>query len=146
MLRSSLLSFSLAILGSACGGAQKEVPVRGTDNELVRLAGNWEGDYHGLESGRSGPIEFDLRLGMHSAEGEVRMGGTTPLKIEFVNFKDGQIRGTIAPYTDPACSCQVETSFLGTRSGDHIEGKFETKLGTTGQVQSGSWQVKRTAH
>ena len=146
MLRASVLSFSLAILGAACGGTQKEVPVKGADNELLKLAGNWEGDYHGLESGRSGPIQFDLRLGMHSAEGEVRMGGTTPLKIEFVNVKDNQIRGTIAPYTDPACSCQVETTFLGNRTGDQIEGKFETKLGSTGQVQTGSWQVKRAAH
>lgn len=146
MLRVSILALSLAILGGGCGGTQKEVPVQGTDNELVRLAGTWEGDYHGYESGRSGPIAFDLRLGMHSAEGEVRMSGTTPLKIEFVNFKDNQIRGTIAPYTDPTCSCQVETTFLGTRTGDQIEGKFETKLGATGQVQTGSWQVKRTAH
>lgn len=143
MLRASLL-LSLAVLGSACGGTQKEIPVQGTDNELVKLAGTWEGDYQGADSGRSGPIKFDLRLGVHSAEGEVRMGGTTPLKIEFVNVKDNQVRGTIAPYTDPACKCQVETTFLGTRSGEEIAGSFEAKLGT-GQTQSGSWQVKRTS-
>ncbi|HEX4421659.1 MAG TPA: hypothetical protein VH165_27290 [Kofleriaceae bacterium] len=141
-LRCSILA--LALLG-ACGGGQQEVTVQGTDNELVKLAGTWEGNYQGVESGRSGPVTFDLRVGQHSAEGEVRMGGTTPLKIEFVNVKDGQVRGTIAPYTDPACSCQVETTFLGTRSGDEIEGGFKTKVGATGQVQTGSWQVKRTS-
>ncbi|HEY0194897.1 MAG TPA: hypothetical protein VGC42_27480 [Kofleriaceae bacterium] len=73
-------------------------------------------------------------------------GRTTPLKIEFVNVKDSQIRGTIAPYTDPTCSCQVETTFLGNRTGESIEGKFETKLGGTGKTQAGSWQVKRTEH
>ncbi|MBC7976001.1 MAG: hypothetical protein H7138_13600 [Myxococcales bacterium] len=130
---------------AACGGGQREVAVKGPDNELVKLVGTWEGDYHGDDSGRSGPISFGLQLGQHSAEGEVRMGGTTPLKIDFVQIKAGQIRGTIAPYTDPGCSCQVETTFLGTRAGESISGMFETKVGATGQIQTGSWKVARTA-
>jgi len=146
MRRASILSLSLAILSTACGGSQKEIPVHGSDNELVRIAGTWEGAYRGNDSGRSGPIQFDLRLGMHSAEGEVRMGGTTPLKIEFVNVQNGQVRGTIAPYVDPACNCQVETTFLGNRRGEEFEGTFETKLGANGQVQTGNWHVTRTAH
>jgi hypothetical protein len=137
--------FSLATL-AACGGGQREVAVKGADNELVKLVGTWEGSYHGDDSGRSGPVSFALQLGQHSAEGEVRMGGTTPLKIEFVQIKAGQVRGTIAPYTDPGCNCQVETTFLGTRAGEAISGMFETKLGTTGQIQTGSWKVARTAH
>lgn len=142
----TLRVISLLLVGLvACAGSQREVAVQGTDNELIKLAGNWQGDYQGNESGRSGPITFDLRLGQHSAEGEVRMGGTTPLKIEFVTVKDSQVRGTIAPYTDPACSCQVETTFLGTRTGDEIAGRFDSKLGATGQTQTGSWQVKRTS-
>jgi hypothetical protein len=136
---------SLATL-AACGGGQREVEVKGTDNELVKLVGTWEGNYHGAESGRSGPVSFALQLGHHSAEGEVRMGGTTPLKIEFVQIQAGQVRGTIAPYTDPGCQCQVETTFLGTRAGEAISGMFETKVGATGQIQTGSWQVARTAH
>ncbi len=136
---------SLATL-AACGGGQKEVEVQGADNELVRLVGTWQGHYHGSESGRSGPVSFALQLGHHAAEGEVRMGGTTPLKIEFVQIQAGQVRGTIAPYTDPSCQCQVETTFLGTRAGESIAGQFETKVGTTGTLQTGSWQVARTAH
>jgi len=143
MLR--ILILSLPIL-AACGGGQREVAVKGTDNDLVRLVGTWEGNYQGTDSGRSGPVSFALQLGQHSAEGEVRMGGTTPLKIEFVQIKDGQVRGTIAPYADPACACQVETTFLGTRSGEAISGMFETKVGATGQIQTGSWHVVRTAH
>jgi hypothetical protein len=139
------LGLSLGVL-AACGGGQRDVVVEGTDNELVMLAGSWDGSYRGADSGRSGPVTFSLRVGQHSAEGEVRMGGTTPLKIEFVHIKAGQIRGTIAPYTDPACKCQVETTFLGQRAGESISGTFETKLGTTGQVQAGSWDVTRTAH
>ena len=136
---------SLATL-AACGGGQKEVAVKGSENELVKLVGTWEGDYHGVESGRSGPVSFALQLGQHSAEGEVRMGGTTPLKIEFVQIKAGQVRGTIAPYTDPACSCQVETTFLGTRTSESISGMFETKVGATGQIQTGQWRVTRKSH
>src|SRR5688500_14608743 len=116
-LRSSILSFAIL---AACGGGQREVAVKGPDNELVKLVGTWEGSYQGTDSGRSGPISFALQLGQHSAEGEVRMSGTTPLKIEFVQVKAGQIRGTIAPYTDPACTCEVETTFLGNRTGESI--------------------------
>lgn len=142
-LRASIVS--LALLG-ACGGGQKAIAVKGSDSELVKLAGTWEGNYQGNDSGRSGPVTFDLRVGQHSAEGEVRMGGTTPLTIQFVQFTEGQVRGTIAPYTDPSCSCQVETTFLGSRDGESINGTFEVKVGGTGQVQTGSWQVKRVAH
>jgi len=138
----ALLSLSLPL---GCGGGQKDVTVKGSDNELARLAGDWQGDYKGNESGRAGPVTFSLQVGQHTAEGEVVMGGTTPLKIEFVQVKGGQLRGTIAPYTDPGCSCQVETSFLGTLSADTISGTFETKVSATGQVQTGSWSVTRRA-
>jgi hypothetical protein len=139
----SIIAVIVAV--AACGGGQKEVAVKGTDNELVKLVGEWQGDYKGTESGRSGPVSFTLQLGSHTAEGEVVMGGTTPLKIEFVAVKGGQVKGTIAPYTDPNCACQVETSFLGNVSGDAISGMFETKIGASGQIQTGSWQVSRKA-
>jgi hypothetical protein len=102
-------------------------------------------DYKGNDSGRTGPVSFSLQLGSHTAEGEVVMGGTTPLKIEFVQVKGGQVKGTIAPYTDPNCTCQVETSFLGNVTGESIAGMFETKIGATGQIQTGTWQVTRKA-
>lgn len=139
----------IALLVAACGGGQKEIEVQGKDTELVKLAGEWEGDYKGNESGRSGPVTFSLQLGRHIAEGEVVMGGPgpqkTPLKIEFVQLDGGQIKGTIAPYTDPNCACQVETSFLGKLQGEAIAGMFETKIGATGQIQTGSWRVTRKA-
>jgi hypothetical protein len=140
-LWSSLVSLAVV---AGCGGGQKEVAVKGADNELVKLVGTWEGEYRGSDSGRSGPVTFTLQLGQHTAEGEVRMAGTTPLKIEFVQVQGGQIRGAIAPYTDPTCTCQVETTFLGTRAGDTISGMFETKVGATGQIQTGAWHVART--
>ena len=128
---------------AACGGSQKAVAVQGNDLDLARVAGDWHGEYKGNESGRSGPVSFSLQVGSHTAEGQVIMGGATPLKIEFVKVNKDEVKGTIAPYTDPNCSCQVETTFLGNLANDAIDGTFETKLGTTGQVQTGTWSVTR---
>jgi hypothetical protein len=133
--------FILAAL-VACGGSQKEVAVQGNDLDLARVAGDWEGEYKGTESGRSGPVTFSLQMGSHTAEGQVFMGAT-PLKIEFVKVSKDEVKGTIAPYTDPNCSCEVQTTFLGNVGNDAINGTFETKLGTTGQVQTGTWNVTR---
>ena len=130
-------------LVAACGASQKEVAVQGTDLDLARVAGNWVGEYQGNESGRTGPVSFTLEMGKHTAEGEVMMGGATPLKIAFVKVKEDEVKGTIAPYTDPACSCEVETTFMGMVGNDAINGTFETKVSKTGQTQGGTWAVTR---
>jgi hypothetical protein len=146
MLKRILLVTLLAAGAAfACGGSQKDVEVKGKETETAKLAGEWEGTYEGKESGRSGTVKFSIQLGMHTAEGEVFMGGETPLKVQFIEVEGGQIQGTIAPYTDPNCNCQVETSFLGIIDGDVIKGEFSTKIGATGQIQTGSWQVTRKA-
>jgi hypothetical protein len=129
------------VLLAACGASQKDVAVRGADNELVKLAGDWEGDYAGVESGRSGKVRFSLQLGRHVAEGEVVMGGATPLKIQFIEVAGKQLKGTIAPYVDPNCSCEVQTSFLGTLVNETVSGSFETRI--QDKVQSGTWSVTK---
>ena len=131
----------VGVLAAACGGSQKEVAVKGNDSELVKIVGDWEGDYQGRESGRQGPVRFSLQLGRHIAEGEVFMGGETPLKIQFVELAGRQLKGTIAPYTDPNCSCEVHTSFLGTLANDTVSGTFETKVKDA--IQTGTWRVAR---
>ncbi|HSN27445.1 MAG TPA: hypothetical protein VLT45_14220 [Kofleriaceae bacterium] len=131
------------LLVAACGGGQQDVAVNGTDLDLARIQGDWDGTYTGTDSGRSGPVKFSLQLGRHSADGEVVMNGATPLKIEFVNIKKDQVKGTIAPYTDPTCSCEVQTTFTGTLADNAITGTFETKVSKTGQVQAGTWSVTR---
>ena len=128
---------------AACGAAQKEVAMQGTDLDLARVAGDWHGEYKGAESGRTGPVNFSLQVGSHTAEGEVMMDGAKTLKNAFVKVQRKEVKGSIAPYTDPACSCEIETSFLGTVSDGEINGTFESKLGATGQVQSGTWSVQR---
>ncbi len=136
-------SLCLVLLLAACGGTQKDVAVEGKDDDLVKLTGDWQGEYKGNESGRSGTVQFSLQLGSHIAEGQVIMGGTTPLKVEFVSISKGQLKGTIAPYTDPNCSCQVATTFLGTMGDKTVNGTFETKISTTGQTQTGTWFVTK---
>jgi hypothetical protein len=131
----------LGALLTACGGGQKEVAVKGEDSELIKIAGDWEGEYQGRDSGRKGPVKFSLQLGRHIAEGEVFMGGETPLEIQFVEIEGGRLKGTIAPYTDPNCSCEVSTSFLGTLANDSVSGTFETSV--QGSVQVGTWSVRR---
>jgi hypothetical protein len=128
----------------ACGGANTQVEVKGGDPDLASLAGNWEGNYQGQESGRTGTIKFALELGRHTADGEVFMGGSnTPLQISFVAVQKGQISGKIQPYTDPSCTCQVETEFLGDVVGNIIDGTFTTKVVANGVEQHGTWKVTR---
>ena len=136
------LMFAFAVL-VGCGGSQKEVAVQGSDLDLARVAGDWEGEYKGTESGRTGPVTFSLQVGSHTAEGQVVMNGATPLKIEFVKVNKGEVKGTIAPYTDPACSCEVETTFMGTLGQDAINGTFETKVSANNTTQTGTWAVTR---
>lgn len=135
------MRITLVIALAACGGTSKDVAVRGRDSELVKLAGEWEGEYAGLESGRSGKVRFNLQLGRHVAEGEVFMGGDTPLKIQFVEVEGRQLKGTIAPYMDPQCSCQVSTSFLGTLANDAVSGSYETRI--QDKIHSGTWRVTK---
>ena len=144
-LRSFLVASILATtsLLAACGGGAQQVEMKGQDDELARIAGDWEGSYTGLDSGRSGPISFSLALGRHTADGTVLMGGETPLKISFVAVDGGQINGKIEPYTDPACSCEVQTEFVGTVTGDAITGTFVTKVTGMEQEQRGEWSVTR---
>ena len=136
-------SIVLALAAAACGGSQRDVAVHGNDLDLARVQGDWDGSYTGTDSGRSGQVKFSLQLGNHTADGEVVMNGATPLKIEFVNVKKDEVKGTIAPYTDPSCSCEVQTTFTGTLTDNTITGSFETKVTKTGQLQGGTWTVTR---
>ena len=141
---------SLAVAGG-CASTNPQIPVNGEDPQITRLAGEWLGDYRGLESGREGTIEFDLGVGRHTAEGQVMMkpagatGAGVPLRIKFVQVMDGRINGKIEPYMDPQCSCKVETEFFGDLRGDRIHGEFVTRaLGNPNAEQFGLWSVSRS--
>jgi hypothetical protein len=137
--------FVLGFIVAACGGGASQVAVKGGDVELASLAGEWQGNYKGTESGREGPVTFSLAVGSHTADGTVLMGGTSPLKIQFVAFEHGKISGKIDPYTDPSCQCQVQTEFTGTREHNTIDGTFTTTVVGKPIEQHGVWNVKRTS-
>src|SRR5690348_2566184 len=46
----------------ACAGTQKEVSMQGSDLDLARVAGDWQGEYKGTEPGRTGSVSFSLAV------------------------------------------------------------------------------------
>jgi hypothetical protein len=142
-MKSAALLFFTSMTLAACGGGQTQVEMKGGDTDLAKLAGEWEGTYTGIESGREGPVSFSLELGRHTADGTVLLGGETPLKIQFVAVEGGQLNGKIDPYTDPNCSCEVQTEFVGALDGDTITGTFTTVLSGVDAEQHGQWSVTR---
>lgn len=137
------LVFAVACSLTACAGAAQQVEVKGANADLMALAGEWEGQYEGTDSGRNGTIHFALQVGRHTADGEVRLGGETPLKISFVEVERGQVSGRIDTYTDPACQCLVRTEFLGLMRGDSVDGTFTSMMLESGQQLRGNWAVIR---
>ena len=148
MVRVVLAVAFLALVG-ACGATQSSVQVKGPTEDVVLLAGDWQGEYRGIESGRQGTIKFSLAVGRHTADGYVKMfpegakGAPRALKIQFVQVDHGQVTGRIDAYTDPSCNCQVETVFSGSVEGDVIDGMFETKVVGSEESHRGQWSVYR---
>lgn len=158
----TLALLALAACRPAPPGAP--VPVEGPAPELVELAGSWSGSYRNARGGGHGTIAFDLQAGSDTARGQVEMtfapalalygdeaaAGTPPrrpcttIDIAVVRVEDGGIRGTLAPYWNPACDCRVVSVFEGRRTGERIGGTFVTRRdGGEAVLSSGRWQVER---
>jgi hypothetical protein len=152
-----LLGFSLS-----CASTPAAVPVEGTQAEISALAGHWEGEYASQATGRLGSIVFDLTAGEDHAHGDVLMiprgsnepfrprsgggdpppaGATQLLAVRFIHAEGGKVNGTLDPYWDPDCSCEVTTTFMGTVRGDTIEGTFTSER-VAGRV-FGTWKATR---
>ena len=146
-----------AALGLACSSTPKnpapDVPIGGAASDISAMAGHWEGTYNSQATSRTGSIVFDIKSGKDMAKGDVLMvpkGATAPtssampqvLNISFVNAEGGVVRGTMDPYRDPACDCEVQTTFVGVRKGDSMEGTFTTTGAAT--VATGQWSMHRT--
>jgi hypothetical protein len=140
------------ILVSGCAtSAGAGVAVKGQDIDVALMAGQWEGTYEGVESGRKGTISFDLATGFRLAEGRVMMNAlgdptraeAKPLSIRFVEVGGGQVSGKIEPYAEPLCSCTVETEFVGKVEQDRLEGTFNTRPVGGKVMQTGKWEATR---
>ena len=167
LLRSPLL---LAVAGiallagaPACSSSNSNpaptVAVGGAKSDVSSLSGTWTGEYSSEATGRSGSITFQFKSG-RVGHGDVLMvpkGGFAPapagsdptktmpqvLQINFVNAEGGVVTGTMDPYTDPACSCEVQTTFVGTIRGDTIEGTFTTTPSGAAPITTGRWKMTR---
>ena len=155
---------AMAILAAswlaACSSSKNPapaVPVAG--NDASALAGRWEGEYSSEATGRSGSIVFELRAGDRVAHGDVLMvpkGAAAPvavadplatmpqvLNINFVRASGGIVTGTMDPYRDPQCDCEVQTTFVGRVAGDTIEGTFTTTPSGSAPITTGRWKIAR---
>lgn len=148
MIRTITVTAMLFML-QACASSAQMVHVKGQDGEVVKLAGQWEGSYEGNQTGRVGTINFDLDVGRHTAMGKVIMYAdgaghrARPLKIKFVAVRGNEVRGSIEPYEDPACKCEVKTEFTGKLEGNSIGGTFITHVPKLKRKQTGNWSVYR---
>ncbi|HEU4697839.1 MAG TPA: hypothetical protein VFS40_01525 [Gemmatimonadales bacterium] len=159
-----LVTALLVLLG--CSRTPAPVPVQASPAALADLAGRWEGEYHGDETGRSGSIVFTLAAGSDTAAGDVLMiprstgvplrpaeranpqqrddpAAPEVLTIRFVRVSGGEIRGELLPYRAPDCECTLETVFTGALQGDRITGTFTTYGAPGARPTGGRWEVKR---
>jgi hypothetical protein len=162
MARAIGILFVVSVFAAGCASTPAEVRIEGAPTELSALAGDWEGEYSSAATGRLGSIVFKLVAGEDHAHGDVlmiprgssdpyrpRSGGEGPapagasqlLTIRFVRAEGGRISGTLDPYWDPDCNCEVTTTFVGAINGDRIAGTF-TSMRTAGRV-SGTWKATR---
>lgn len=162
-----VFAVTLSMLALACTSAPAAVPIQATPAEISALAGHWEGEYSSQATGRLGSIVLDLIAGEDHAHGDVLMiprgsndpyrparrpGGQGPgpaeatqlLKIRFIRAEGARLSGTLEPYWDPDCNCEVTTMFVGEVSGDTVEGTFTSER-TAGRV-FGTWHATRRAH
>jgi len=164
------LTFVLAVAGAtlsiaACASRQPEIELTSSDFDLNPLVGEWRGNYSSSETGRSGTIAFTLRAGEAAASGNVVLlpradssfaanhapidpsatGSRQVLTIHFVRKEGSNVVGTLDPYRDPECTCEVSTTFQGAfRDRSTIEGTYTTVPSAPGsKVTSGAWKVTR---
>jgi hypothetical protein len=73
------------------------------------------------------------------------MASRQVLTIHFVRKEGKNVVGTLDPYRDPECACQVSTTFQGTfRDSGTIEGTYTTVPAQPGGgVSTGRWLVTR---
>jgi len=148
MVRIISLVAVLALLG-ACGSSMSSVPVRGHDQDLARMAGEWKGEFEGSDRARRGTIKMILETGRHTASAQVTMvgakadGSSIRLKVEYLKIADGEVVGQIESYDDAACGCKVETKFEGVMSGDFMIGTYLARMTGTDKELSGQWSAER---
>jgi hypothetical protein len=172
MIRSRLplpiASAALAFVLCSCSGSPPPIPVLGSPEAVSALEGTWIGEYSSSMTQRHGDISFSLTARADTAHGDVLMqpkravhggatGETAPraddsspqglaaqsLRVAFVRALGDSVYGRLDPYLDPDCACRLDTRFAGTLRGDVIEGRYESRRESTGEIVSGTWRLRR---
>jgi hypothetical protein len=156
----------VALSASACETERAAIPIAADPEQRSALVGEWHGRYESPSTKRSGSIVFFLVEGEDHAHGDVLMipaGSSEPyrpsarsaeavtlrrgpqlLTIRFIRATKGHISGSLDPYWDPDCDCEVQTSFVGEVRDDRIVGTFTAVSGRPGVGRStGWWEVHR---
>ena len=164
-MRRGIRIASLAAALAACAAPSPPVPVVGAPPDVAQLAGEWEGQYSSVETGRSGSIFFHIAAGTDSSHGDVLMDPAViglrrsagdpaavgqpavrpgqAIGITFVRVAGGRVSGRLDPYTDPDCTCPLYTTFEGALKGDTLSGTYSSHHETGGYTQRGDWRVVR---
>jgi hypothetical protein len=163
MTREKYAVMALAALAAVTGCVAPGTPVPVAGDVQV-LAGEWEGSYSSVETGRSGSIVFRLKAGTDSAFGDVVMvparadlppAGAAPvadqpmrqmprvINISFVRCAEGDVTGLLEPYQDPDTGQRIFTRFQGRLKGNTLEGTFVSVYEGSGNRTSGTWLVAR---
>ncbi len=152
----------------ACHTAPSQpVPLVGSAGDIAAIAGEWSGYYESDDGARGGSIDFHLKAGRDTAQGDVLMvprgwgrpleawerrqpnsadaPSATTLTIRFVRVQGDSVTGRLDPYRDPACGCRVVATFAGRHTGDRIRGRYEALHQESGRVMTGRWQAERKA-
>ena len=160
-MRDRIVVLVAALAGFGCAWQGTPVPVTG---DLAGLAGEWEGMYSSVESGRSGSLSFRLDATTDSAFGDVWMGApeqqnvrqhdapqvvtarprtAEALTIAFVRAEAGRVSGRLEVYRDPVTGERLFTQFDGTQQGNEFHGMYQTRNEVSGRVVRGEWTARR---
>ncbi|HUF35411.1 MAG TPA: hypothetical protein VMN37_05640 [Gemmatimonadales bacterium] len=155
----------LAMAGCRTPPVEAPVPVEGSELDLAALAGTWSGSYHADGGSGHETIVFDLVAGADTARGQVEMTFApalalygegaekhelarrpcTAIDIAVVRVEGRTVRGTLAPYWNPACDCRMVSVFEGELAGDAMAGTFSTRHESGGApLSTGRWRVDRS--
>jgi hypothetical protein len=140
------------------------ISLRGSPTDWRAWAGEWDGTYAGIETGRSGTLWFKLVAGEDHAHGDVQISATGAepymrfppgnwpmaqpverqhfIPIRFARADGDLIEGQLDPYWDPAFASDARTTFRGTLSEGWIRGSFVTRY-SNGRSATGQWEAAR---
>lgn len=157
-------AFGPLLMALWCSCAPPAFEVEGGREDLARFAGRWEGTYASDESGRAGTVVFSVDPAAGGARGEIIMiprGWGQPLtkangldsddrpdllralRFSRMSLDQDRVAGTLEPYRDPDCGCDLETSFVGRLRDGAIEGTYRSRPLDGSPETAGVWRVER---